>query len=115
MKYTLVAVNQPELFPILYSEVVTQYKTYAVEEDRAVIGDAEELVGGFVRLDDGNRYWVHISSAHGFMVKREVVPDENEIDPVIKQWGPYEKYMVKRSKGYLTAEVDVPLFNWFVN
>ena len=48
MKYTLVAVNQPERFPILYSEVVTQYKTYAVEEDRAVIGDAEELVGGFV-------------------------------------------------------------------
>lgn len=115
MKYTLVAVNQPERFPILYSEVVTQYKTYAVEEDRAVIGDAEELVGGFVTLDDGHRYWVHISSAHGFMVKREVVPDEDEIDPVIKQWGPYEKYMVKRSKGYLNAEVDIPLFNWFVN
>ena len=70
MKYTLVAVNQPERFPILYSEVVTQYKTYAVEEDRAVIGDAEELVGGFVTLDDGHKYWVHINSASGFIVKR---------------------------------------------
>ena len=115
MKYTLVAVNQPERFPILYSEVVTQYKTYAVEEDRAVIGDAEELVGGFVTLDDGHKYWVHINSASGFIVKREVVPDPDEVDPVIKQWGPYEKYMVKRSKGYLTAKPDAPLFNWFVN
>ena len=111
MKYSLVAVNVSPDFNL--AEYVTAYKTYDVEhQDRTSPVVTEDrfrnLVGGFVTLDNGKRYWLHRPDQDGFIVKKMLTVDENEVDPVIKSWGSWSEIP-------LGGTSDGALFSWLVN
>ena len=111
MKYSLVAVNVSPAFNL--AEYVTPYKTYDVEQngeaDPVVTSDIHKnLVGGFVTLDNGKRYWLHRPDADGFVVKKVLTVDESELDPVIKSWGSWSEIPIG-------GPSDATLFSWLVN
>ena len=111
MKYSLVAVNVSPDFNL--AEYVTPYKTYDVEQngeaDPVVTSDRyKNLVGGFVTLDNGKRYWLHQPDSDGFVVKKVLTVDESELDPVIKSWGSWSEIPIG-------GPSDGTLFSWLVN
>jgi len=111
MKYSLVAVNVSPDFNL--AEYVTPYKTYDVEQNGeagpVVTSDRyKNLVGGFVTLDNGKRYWLHQPDADGFVVKKVLTVDESEVDPVIKSWGSWSEIPIG-------GPSDAKLFSWIVN
>ena len=111
MKYSLVATNVSPNFPL--AEYVTPYKTYDVEDNgptKPVVTDDKfrNLIGGFVTLDNGKRYWLHRPALDGFIVKKMLTVDESELDPVIKGWGSWSEIPIGGTS-------DAELFSWFVN
>ena len=111
MKYSLVAVNVSPDFNL--AEYVTPFKTYDVEQNGeagpVVTSDRyKNLVGGFVTLDNGKRYWLHQPDADGFVVKKVLTVDESEVDPVIKSWGSWSEIPIG-------GPSDAKLFSWIVN
>ena len=111
MKYSLVAVNVSPDWGL--AEYVTPYKTYDVEHEGpsspVVTGDKfRNLVGGFVTLDNGKKYWLHRPDQDGFIIKKMLTVDESELDPVIKGWGSWSEIPVGGTS-------DADLFSWLVN
>lgn len=111
MRYSLVAVNVSPDWGL--AEYVTPYKTYDVEHEDSsppVVTDDKflNLVGGFVTLDDGKRYWLHRPALDGFVIKKVLTVDESEVDPVIKLWGSWSEIPVGGTS-------DDELFSWIVN
>ena len=102
MQYSLVAVNIDSIIGS-GAEAVTQYKSYDVDHAEVQMGN---LVGGHITLDDGDKWWVHQPKEVGFVVKRVILKDEGEADPVLKEWGSWdsiEDYEIK----------DARLHRWF--
>jgi len=107
MKYTLVAVECPTDFE--HAQLVTQYKTYDVDEVAVAHHSTYELIGGYVTLDDGKKYWLHKPQDSGFVVKSIPLPNDSESDLVIRSWGDCDKYRNN------SLNSDVALFRWIVN
>ena len=111
MRYSLVAVNVSPDWGL--AEYVTPYQTYEVESSPVVTDDKfRNLVGGFVTLDNGKKYWLHRPDQDGFIIKKMLTVDESEIDPVIKAWGSWSEIPVG---GTSAAELCSWVVNYIVN
>jgi len=109
MKYSLVAVNVSPDWSL--SEYVTNFATYDVENEGnspVITEKSDDLIGGFVVLDNGKKYWLHRPDESGFIVRKTLAVDESELDPVIKSWGSWSGIPNGGTS-------DDTLFNWIVN
>ena len=104
MQYSLVAVDIDSIIA-MGGDAVTQYKTYEVENNHKVF-EGSELLACCIRMDNGVTWYVVHPKANGFVVKRRIVADEHEADPVLKQWGPWGDV-----RDYNTR--DDRLYRWF--
>ena len=105
MQYSLVAVDLDSIIAT-GGESITQYKTYDVHPTCDIVIDDGKLIAGTIYLDNGSSWWVHRPSDNGFVVKRKIIANDDETDPVLKQWGPWESIPDHSTR-------DDRLYRWF--
>ena len=105
MQYSLVAVDIDSIIA-MGGDAITQYKTYEVEDSAHKVFEGSELLACCIKMDNGITWYVVHPKANGFVVKRRIVADDNEADPVLKQWGPWDDV-----QDYNTR--DDRLYRWF--
>jgi hypothetical protein len=85
LEYKLIAVD-PSLCNQIPLEKFATYTVCTESRNDFVTHYDGRLIGGNI-IVNGCKYWVHAPEDKGFVVKRVYPSNENETDPVLREWG----------------------------